>query len=229
MTEEEWLGAKDFASMLDFLQDKVSDRKLRLFACACSRRIGNSLTEDAQQLVAFAEDYADGHADCASRRRLATSDFLPEGIGLLLAVEIDRRTLDLHTEAVARVLARREVSFPTPSDGSVKYMRAVKRVLNSTKWKTAIQNERREQSRLLLEVAGLLPFRAIPFDTAWRTPPVTALAEVIYRERAFDRLPNVADVLEEAGCDNQDILTHCRQPGEHVRGCWVIDLLTGRK
>ena len=62
----------------------------------------------------------------------------------------------------------------------------------------------------------------------WLTSTVEQLAESIYADRAFDRLPILADALEDAGCTNADILNHCRQPGEHVRGCWVIDLLTGR-
>jgi hypothetical protein len=39
----------------------------------------------------------------------------------------------------------------------------------------------------------------------------------------------LADALEEAGCDNADVLDHCRKPGEHVRGCWVIDHLLGKE
>ena len=58
---------------------------------------------------------------------------------------------------------------------------------------------------------------------------VVALATSIYADKAFDRMPILADALEESGCENVDILLHCRIPGEHVRGCWVIDLLTGRK
>ncbi len=46
--------------------------------------------------------------------------------------------------------------------------------------------------------------------------------------RAFDRLPILADALEEAGCRDADILGHCREPGEHVRGCWVVDLVLGK-
>ncbi len=54
------------------------------------------------------------------------------------------------------------------------------------------------------------------------------LAQAIYDERDFDRMPILADALEEAGCTNIDILTHCRQPGEHVRGCWVVDAIFGK-
>jgi hypothetical protein len=73
------------------------------------------------------------------------------------------------------------------------------------------------------------PFRPVAVDPSWLTETVVALAEGIYQERAFDRMPILADALEDAGCDDADVLNHCRQPGEHVRGCWVVDLLTGRK
>ena len=55
-----------------------------------------------------------------------------------------------------------------------------------------------------------------------------ALAGAIYDERAFDRLPVLGDALEDAGCADAAILAHCRGPGEHVRGCWVVDLLLGK-
>src|SRR5262249_39651185 len=58
-------------------------------------------------------------------------------------------------------------------------------------------------------------------DAAWLTSNVVALAQAIFDEKAYDRLPILADALEDAGCDQADILNHCRQPGEHVRGCWV--------
>ena len=72
------------------------------------------------------------------------------------------------------------------------------------------------------------PFRPVPADPRWLTPTVVALADAIYAGRMFDRLPVLADALEEAGCDNADILTHCRGDGPHVRGCWVVDLVLGK-
>ena len=72
------------------------------------------------------------------------------------------------------------------------------------------------------------PFRPLTFDPAWRSESSVALASAIYAERAFDRLPILADALEEAGCDHADVLAHCRGPGPHVRGCWVVDLLLGK-
>ena len=65
------------------------------------------------------------------------------------------------------------------------------------------------------------PFRPVAFAPAWRSPDAVGLAGAIYAERAFDRLPILADALEEAGCDNADVLAHLRGDGPHVRGCWV--------
>ena len=58
---------------------------------------------------------------------------------------------------------------------------------------------------------------------------VVALARGIYDEKAFDRMPILADALQDAGCDNDDVLSHCRGGGPHVRGCWVVDLLLGKE
>ncbi|HVL15106.1 MAG TPA: hypothetical protein VM529_21220, partial [Gemmata sp.] len=66
-------------------------------------------------------------------------------------------------------------------------------------------------------------------DPAWRTSTVVALAEGIYDDRAFDRLPILADALQDAGCDSADILNHCRDAGPHARGCWVVDLVLGKQ
>jgi hypothetical protein len=91
--------------------------------------------------------------------------------------------------------------------------------------------ERWARSKLLRDIFGPLPFRPILLDLAWLTwnnGTVRRLAQTICDERAFDRMLILADALEEAGCDNADILNHCRQPGEHVRGCWVVDLILGK-
>jgi hypothetical protein len=74
----------------------------------------------------------------------------------------------------------------------------------------------------------LLPGQVIAFDPTWLTSSVLALAEGIYADRAFDRMPILADALQDAGCDNADILAHCRGEGPHVRGCLVVDLLLGK-
>jgi hypothetical protein len=80
---------------------------------------------------------------------------------------------------------------------------------------------------LLRDIFGN-PFRPVEADPAWLTSDVVALARGIYEEKAFDRMPILADALQDAGCNNDDVLAHCREPGEHVRGCWVVDLVLGK-
>jgi hypothetical protein len=57
----------------------------------------------------------------------------------------------------------------------------------------------------------------------------SGIAESIYDHRAFERMPELADALAAAGCSNPEILSHCRGPGPHVRGCWVVDLVLGKE
>src|SRR5207249_5635173 len=89
------------------------------------------------------------------------------------------------------------------------------------------------QAGCLRDILGPLPFRPLPrlaaSALAWNDACTVKVARAIYEERAFDRLPILADALEDAGCDNADILAHCRGPGPHVRGCWVVDLLLGKR
>lgn len=80
---------------------------------------------------------------------------------------------------------------------------------------------------LVRDIVGR-PSSLVTPDPDWLTSTVTQLAAAIYQDRAFDSLPILADALEDAGCDNSDILAHCRGPEKHVRGCWVIDLLLGK-
>jgi hypothetical protein len=87
------------------------------------------------------------------------------------------------------------------------------------------------QVMLLRDIFGS-PLRSVSIDPswlAWNDGTVRRVAQAIYDECAFDRLPILADALEEAGCTNQYILNHCRQPGDHVRGCWVVDLILGKE
>ncbi|MCI0459739.1 MAG: hypothetical protein L0Z62_22540 [Gemmataceae bacterium] len=82
-------------------------------------------------------------------------------------------------------------------------------------------------ANLLRDIFGN-PFRPVTVDPARETSAVVALARSIYEERRFEDLPILADALEEAGCTDADLLGHCRGPGPHTRGCWVVDLLLGK-
>jgi hypothetical protein len=109
---------------------------------------------------------------------------------------------------------------------------ALSAALGSAAWESIGKEEAAAQANLLRCIFGN-PFRSptvIPAAVrAWNGRAVPRLAESIYEGRTFDRLPVLADALEEAGCTDADLLTHCRAGGEHARGCWVVDLLTGRQ
>ncbi|VTR96240.1 Uncharacterized protein OS=Sorangium cellulosum (strain So ce56) GN=sce5710 PE=4 SV=1 [Gemmata massiliana] len=95
-------------------------------------------------------------------------------------------------------------------------------------WVSALEADFRFEAEQLTILARDIfgdPFRPVTLDPAWLTSTVVALAEGIYADRAFDRLPILADALEEAGCGDPGVLSHCRGPGTHVRGCWVVDTL----
>jgi hypothetical protein len=101
-------------------------------------------------------------------------------------------------------------------------------------WVTDDTPERIRQAALLRDILGN-PFRPATIEPAWRTPDVVAHAQLIYNERHLPagtldnaRLAVLADALEEAGCQDVQILWHLRSGGDHVRGCWVLDLLLGK-
>ena len=88
---------------------------------------------------------------------------------------------------------------------------------------------RQRNADLIWELFGN-PFRPVTFDPAWRTTDVLLLARGIYDDRAFSAMPVLADALQEAGCENDDILAHCREADQpHARGCWVVDLILGKE
>ena len=92
----------------------------------------------------------------------------------------------------------------------------------------AYEDEQTIQARLLHDIFGN-PFRPVTLNPPRLTPKLMTLAQAIYLDRAFDMMPILADALEKTGCDNQDILSHCRGPGPHVKGCWVVDLVLGKE
>jgi hypothetical protein len=95
-------------------------------------------------------------------------------------------------------------------------------------WRRAEAAERQVLASLVRDVFGN-PFRPVKFAPAWRTITAVALANLMYGSRDFSPMPILADALHDAGCDNAAILDHCRGPGPHVRGCWVVDLVLGKE
>jgi hypothetical protein len=208
MTEAHWLEATDAVEMLKALAGKVTDRKLRLFGCACCRPVWDLLVEECfTNAVGVAERFADGLADktdLATARRIS-------------GAALERSGLAGINGPAYCALGSAWSSTRMPAWTAAIY----------PLWVFTRDTERATQVALLREVFGN-PFRPIAIETEWLTPDVVSRAEAIYAGRAFERMPTLGDALEEVGCKEINLLSHCRDPLEHVRGCWVLDALLGR-
>ena len=220
MTEAEWLVCTKPVSMLRLLGPRMTARKGRLLACACYRERGwdQGCEPPYRNAVAVAEKYADGLADnialFASKPRLesARGGEPRFGPGARWPMPEDETTIVIYW----RNLAARDLTS--------EQMGLVENGAVYAAGMEAGREPRREHARFVRCVFGN-PFRPTTLEHSWLTSTVLTLASGIYAERAFDRLPILADALQDAGCENIDILSHCRSEGPHVRGCWVVDLL----
>jgi hypothetical protein len=230
MDEGEWLACEYPELMMDFhvrkgmtrklVLTKGTERKLRLFACGCCRRVWDSLLDErSRNAVEAAEKFVEARTN--EERRL-----LP--VARRAAVDAEKSLRD-HASRAARATVGRS-SFVAGSHASVCAARVIAMSIEERDYA-----ERAVQAHLLRDIFGN-PFHLVSLDPAWRTPVVLALAQAAYDNRILpagtldpDRLAVLSDALEEAGCGDADILAHLRRPGQHVRGCWVVDAILGKK
>ncbi len=94
---------------------------------------------------------------------------------------------------------------------------------------TSATKGKRQSTPLVREILGN-PYRPVTFSPSWRTDTVLAIARQVYESRDFSAMPILADALQDAGCEDEDVLIHCRDATvAHVRGCWVVDLVLGKE
>jgi hypothetical protein len=207
MTEREWLECDNPLRMLGYLKASPDARKTLLLTAACIRRIWKVLPQKARSWVEMAERSADGL--CAYDPNLAESC----EHALIDAVQSTGWGDDGVICAVQQVF---HVFWQVP-----EFIEAEEA---NSDWKT----ERRHQADLVRCVFGN-PFRPLaPAVQHWNNNTAVKLARATYEGSRFADMPIVADALEVAGCTTAEILDHCRKPGVHVRGCWVLDQLLGK-
>jgi hypothetical protein len=226
MTEAEWLSCTDPWPMRRHLFEsgQGTDRKLRLFACACCRHLWETVPERWNEAtVETCERYADGLADeaelTAMRRRAHA-----------VAGELDRAprvSAFFAARAPFRAAQRAARTATTACEEAVSAAGSFAAETGGDHAE-ARNREGRAQADLLRDIFGI-PMRPTPFDPAWRTPAVLRLAGALYESRSFDRIPFLGDALEEAGCADPEILRHCRGDTLHARGCWVVDAALGKE
>jgi hypothetical protein len=246
MTSADWFGSLT-TSELHFELAGLSDRKLHLLTAALLRRVWDDLpSEHTRIAVEATEKFADGRVTADELARLRSADLLDSceplwaepghldenliGAGCECC-EWGPRTTEYECR-VARngyVLDGVQAAVKRPEWVAIRAANLAREVVA---WKAA-RNERDEavraealaQHHLFREIAGHGPPN--PHWPRWRTTTVVALARGIHRDQAFDRMPILADALQDADCDDSEVLKHCREAKEHARGCWVVDLAMG--
>jgi len=235
MNDAKWLQCNSPMPMLDFLQGRISDRKLRLFAVACCRPYWHLLDARKRRAIEILERYADGGSTDKEVRELARlfdkSDSEPAQLAVANAVMSLLNPLlpaDATRDAMfaahhAARAAGKEAGLGWESsheEGGAEHRESLPGAV-------ARAQESQAQCRLLRDIVGD-PFRPVAVDHAWNVPAVAARARTIYESRTFDRMLELALSLANAGCADNGILEHCRTPGPHVRGCWVLDVILGK-
>lgn len=203
MTEIEWMNNDDHRMMMWFLNGKISIRKLQLFASACCRRA--ELYDHS--VIELIEGYADRKVKRNEAMKAVKAAIPAGGINAycswLFWGDRCHQGADIISAFCAQCAVLEKPSEQNPCD-----------------W----ESEQRTHADLLRCIVGN-PFRPASRDSSWLTSKALNLAQQIYDQQNFNRLSKLAEVLEKCGCTDSEILTHCRQPGPHSLGCWVLDLI----
>jgi hypothetical protein len=224
VTEQQWLARGTNPTwMVNAIRHRLPDRKLRLFAVACVRSILLQARAVHQGEVArvaeIAERFAEGTAT-ARELEAARRDAIPWDREISAATEACN--LEARFAAVRTVRAAADAVLGFWLDAHPEHRR------RSPEAAAARRVELERQTALARCVFGN-PFRPVAMAPEWRTATVLALAQGAYVEGAFDRLPILADALEEAGCSDAELLEHCRGPDPHALGCWALDLVLAKE
>jgi hypothetical protein len=215
MAKKDWQTCTDPVRMIRAFRNQASERRLRLLVCGLARKAWNGPADDrSRKAVEVAELFADGEA---TPRELSSAR---NGAGKAYAVA----TFNTRVGAELAYLSTQVATNVTEASSRKAIRFAAQFAAQIVPQTTLVE--------LLRCVCGALIYHPTPLDPVlrtWHDSLLVSMARRMYDARGFADLPILADALEDAGCTNADILTHCRQPGEHVRGCWVVDLLLGKK
>ncbi len=217
MNEEEWLACQELEPMRRHSCGSADARRNRLFAVACCYRKWKYFTDErARRAVETAENFAEGEGtlgdmDYASQQvRSAFYEWRSKQGSQGQLTRISFACLGL-------VRSRLDLWQVTTNTSGIPNNSASARALDGV-----------QQCKLLRDIFGN-PFRPVAFDPAWRTDTAVSLARQMYEAREFSAMPILADALQDAGCDSDDVLNPCCDSDvTHVRGCWVVDLVLGK-
>jgi hypothetical protein len=183
-------------------------------------------TEDAEAMLLFLQ----GHPLATDRKLQLFASACVRDVGSTRATEVIERFANGEV-TVEELTAAGQAAAAIWSVDKISILSAVKilRALRLVSSETAVRRCQAILLRCIFPNPFQPPLAIAPACFRWQGGRVVSLAQAIYDEKAFDRLPILGDALEDAGCADQAILEHCRGPGPHCRGCFVVDLLTGRQ
>ena len=216
MTEAEWPECQEPQKMIKAVQKRGSERKLRLVIVAAARLVWDQLpVGEMREAVEACEARAEGVVgqetlDGYRRRFYDTymlSDSPPE----------QRQWAENPATRSVFVL----VFATTYPDSSLRTL------ANNEYWRIGIEPRGNQIGDIIRDIFSN-PFRPVTPDPEWRTSTSVAIARGMYDSHDFSPMPILADALQDAGCENEDVLGHCRGSGPHMRGCWVVDLVLGK-
>jgi hypothetical protein len=239
VTEREWLACTDPRRMLRFLSGVAGDRKLRLFTVACFKLLQSYLGDDrGEAVIEVLERHAEG-SDGAGELSAAHLAVSPAR----LAAQAHPFPLGVFEEVVGAATLPSAFGAAWMTAGAVPH--AIERIRTEfvsrytyEEWEKgweahnrAITQAKQGEAALLRDLFGPLPLGRIsipPAVLAWQGGTAVKLAAAIYEGRRWVDMPVLADALEDAGLTDSGVLGHCREPGPHARGCWVVDLILGK-
>jgi hypothetical protein len=219
-TERDWLRATR-PEALWYSRFARDPRRRTLAACGCARRILPILDDDprAVALITAVEQFADAEAADAERHWAVV-------LSARRVIQAWRKGLPSRTpRRVSLALDAVYFSADRKGAGPGSVFNFARVARHGVRPAPAV-TEQQMQVALVRDVFGN-PFRPIDFLSEWRTSTVVALARQTYDSRDFSAMPILADALQDAGCDNNAVLGHCRGEGPHLRGCWVVDACLG--
>jgi len=218
MTEELWLKSRDLKRLFAHLgrptqlvQDPRVRRRYRLFGAAAVAHAWSNfeLPSILRQALDVAERFADGNATTSELQSIRQT------------IQMDRALAQFSLAACC--VTHDDVIFAGYDAAEHAYVQAHGRSDPDAVVANSIAN-----AQFFRDVFGN-PFRPVAFSPDWRTSTAVAIARGMYDSRDFSTMPILADALQDAGCDHDDILNHCRDAdATHVRGCWVVDLVLGK-
>jgi hypothetical protein len=212
MTEEEWLTCDDPRPFWYFFQGypPKRTRKYILHACACLRLVWGRLVDIRyRQAVEIAERHADSQCKLKERHRAHIN-----------ATDVPRGEFGTPEYELGFLVAR-IVQKDMDASWFLSFAQLISNATDSLITKQALA--------LVRDIFGN-PFRPVSFSPDWHSTDAVAIARTMYESRDFGAMPILADALQDAGCENEDILSHCRDTRQtHVRGCWVVDLVLGKE